>query len=60
MEVMAEDIMMRKLQPLFHDWEWEVLIAQHEFRQQLAEVETAEEAAELVELGNRLLAQLGS
>jgi hypothetical protein len=50
---------MRKLQPLFYDWEWEVLLGQHEFRRQLAEAETVDEASELVELGNRLLAQVG-
>jgi hypothetical protein len=58
-QTMAEDSMMRKLQPLFYDWEWEVLLGQHEFRRQLAEAETVEEASELVELGNRLLAQVG-
>ena len=55
---MAEDSMMRKLQPLFDDWEWEVLLDQHEFRTRLAEVQTVEQATELVELGNRLLAQV--
>lgn len=59
MVAIAEDVMMRKLQPLFYDWEWEVLLGDREFRQRLAETETVEQATELVELGYRLLARIG-
>jgi hypothetical protein len=56
---MAEHVMMRKLQLLFYDWEWEVLLGHREFRQSLAETETVDDAADLVELGHRLLAKVG-
>src|SRR5687767_6131404 len=32
-----EHVMMRKLQPVFHDWEWEALLDNREFRRRLAE-----------------------
>ena len=55
----AEHVMMRKLQPVFHDWEWEALLDNKEFRRRLAEIETADEAAELVDFGHRVLTGMG-